>query len=126
MYVQNGSTGVLVVEYVENGSLAMFLFGNQGLLQWYQSLQLVWPKPKGLAYLHHECLDRIVHCDHKPENILLDKDFEPKISDFGVAKLLQREQTDPNMSKVRGTRSYAAPEWASNIFFETHGPPTFA
>jgi hypothetical protein len=107
---------LLVFEYVDSGSLAMFLFGNQGLLQWDQRYKIAVGVAKGLAYLHHECLDWIVHCDVKPENILLDHDFEPKISDFGVAKLLQRDhQTDPNMSKVRGTRGYAAPEWASNI-----------
>ncbi|TVU51177.1 hypothetical protein EJB05_02586, partial [Eragrostis curvula] len=106
---------LLVYEYVENGSLAMFLFGNNGLLQWDQRYKIAVGVAKGLAYLHHECLDWIIHCDVKPENILLDEDFEPKISDFGVAKLLHRDQTDPNMSKVRGTRGYAAPEWAFNI-----------
>nr|CAB3459539.1 unnamed protein product [Digitaria exilis] len=106
---------LLIFEYVENGSLAMFLFGSKGLLQWDQRYKIAVGVAKGLAYLHHECLDWIVHCDIKPENILLDQDFEPKISDFGVAKLLQRDQTDPNISKVRGTRGYAAPEWASNI-----------
>ncbi|KAL6642338.1 hypothetical protein ACP70R_020519 [Stipagrostis hirtigluma subsp. patula] len=106
---------LLVYEYVENGSLAMFLFGSKGLLQWDQRYKIAVGVAKGLAYLHHECLDWIIHCDVKPENILLDQDFEPKISDFGVAKLLQRDQTDPNMSKVRGTRGYTAPEWACNI-----------
>ncbi|CAL4896670.1 unnamed protein product [Urochloa decumbens] len=107
---------LLVFEYVDNGSLAMFLFGNQGLLQWDQRYKIAVGVGKGLAYLHHECLDWIIHCDVKPENILLDHDFDPKISDFGVAKLLQRDhRTDPNMSKVHGTRGYAAPEWASNI-----------
>ncbi|XP_062204207.1 putative receptor protein kinase ZmPK1 [Phragmites australis] len=106
---------MLVYEYVENGSLAMFLFGNKGLLQWDQRYKIAVGVAKGLAYLHHECLDWIIHCDVKPENILLDQDFEPKISDFGVAKLLHRDQIDPNVSKVRGTRGYTAPEWASNI-----------
>ncbi|WVZ88663.1 hypothetical protein U9M48_035156 [Paspalum notatum var. saurae] len=106
---------LLVFEYVENGSLAMALFGNRRLLQWDQRYNIAVGVAKGLAYLHHECFDWIIHCDIKPENILLDNDFEPKISDFGVAKLLRRDQTDPNMSKVRGTRGYAAPEWAHNI-----------
>ncbi|KAL6906174.1 hypothetical protein ACP4OV_003775 [Aristida adscensionis] len=105
---------LLVYEYVENGSLAMFLFGSKGLLQWYQRYKIAVGVAKGLAYLHHECLDWIIHCDVKPENILLDQDFEPKISDFGVAKLLHRDQTDPDMSKVCGTRGYIAPEWVSS------------
>ncbi|WVZ88664.1 hypothetical protein U9M48_035156 [Paspalum notatum var. saurae] len=106
---------LLVFEYVENGSLAMSLFGSRRLLQWDQRYKIAVGVAKGLAYLHHECFDWIIHCDIKPENILLDQDFEPKISDFGVAKLLRRDQADPNMSKICGTRGYAAPEWASNI-----------
>ncbi|XP_066354475.1 putative receptor protein kinase ZmPK1 [Miscanthus floridulus] len=104
---------LLVVEYVDNESLAMFLFGNQGLLQWDQRYKIAVGVAKGLAYLHHECSDWIVHCDLKPENILLDQDFEPKISDFGVAKLLQRDQTDPNR--------FLGPE----AMLLQNGPPTF-
>lgn len=110
-----GSHRLLVYEYVENGSLAMFLFGSKGLLQWQHRYKIAVGVAKGLAYLHHECMDWIIHCDVKPENILLDQDFEPKISDFGFAKLLQRNQTDPNMSKIRGTRGYIAPEWVSGV-----------
>ncbi|XP_044955186.1 putative receptor protein kinase ZmPK1 [Hordeum vulgare subsp. vulgare] len=105
---------LLVYEYVENGSLAMFLFGDKGPLLWHQRYKVAAGVAKGLAYLHHECMDWIIHCDVKPEKILLDMDFDPKISDFGFAKLLQRGQADPgSMSKVRGTRGYMAPEWVS-------------
>ncbi|KAL6906175.1 hypothetical protein ACP4OV_003776 [Aristida adscensionis] len=107
-----GNHRMLVYEYVENGSVAMFLFGGKGLLlQWHQRYRIAAGVAKGLAYLHHGCMDGIIHCDVKPENILLDQDFEPKISDFGFAKLLPKEETDSNMSKVRGTRGYMAPEW---------------
>ncbi|OEL23352.1 putative receptor protein kinase ZmPK1 [Dichanthelium oligosanthes] len=70
---------------------------------------------KGIAYLHLECLEWIVHCDIKPENILLDKDFEPKIADFGLVKLLARGAGAQMLSRVHGTRGYIAPEWALNL-----------
>nr|CAD1823822.1 unnamed protein product [Ananas comosus var. bracteatus] len=69
----------------------------------------------GLAYLHHECLEWIIHCDIKPENILLNRDFEPKIADFGLAKLSKRDGLGVNLSKMRGTTGYMAPEWALNL-----------
>lgn len=108
---------LLVYEYVEKGSLAMPLFGAgaQGTLSWDQRYSIAIGVAKGLAYLHHECLDWIIHCDVKPENILLDKDFEPKISDFGLAKLQRRDQADPDSCKIRGTRGYMAPEWVSSL-----------
>jgi serine/threonine protein kinase len=93
----------------------MFLFGSKGLLlQWHQRYKIAVGVAKGLAYLHHECMDWVIHCDVKPENILLDEEFEPKISDFGFAKLLQRDESNSDMSKVRGTRGYMAPEWVSS------------
>jgi serine/threonine protein kinase len=83
---------LLVSEFIENGSLASVLFDYQSLspvLQWGQRYNIALGVAKGLAYLHHECLEWIVHCDVKPENILLDKHFEPKIADFGLVKLLK-------------------------------------
>ncbi|XP_066360240.1 putative receptor protein kinase ZmPK1 [Miscanthus floridulus] len=110
-----GTHRLLVYEFVENGSLDMFLFGSKGLLlQWHHRYKIAVGVAKGLAYLHHECMDWIIHCDVKPENILLDEEFEPKISDFGFAKLLQRDESDSDVSKVRGTRGYMAPEWVSS------------
>jgi serine/threonine protein kinase len=70
---------------------------------------------KGLAYLQHECLEWIVHCDVKPENILLDEDFEPKIADFGLVKLLGLGVGAQMLSRVHGTRGYIASEWALNL-----------
>eukprot|EP01018_Ginkgo_biloba_P021451 Gb_07343 [translate_table: standard] len=69
---------------------------------------------KGLAYLHEECLEWILHCEIKPQNILLDNDFSPKVSDFGLSKLVERERTI-SFSTVRGTRGYMAPEWVMNL-----------
>ncbi|XP_051204664.1 putative receptor protein kinase ZmPK1 [Lolium perenne] len=109
---------LLVSEFIENGSLATVLFDYQSLspvLQWVQRYNIALGVAKGLAYLHHECLEWIVHCDVKPENILLDKDFDPKIADFGLVKLLKRGSSAQVLSKVHGTRGYIAPEWALNL-----------
>jgi serine/threonine protein kinase len=102
---------------VENGSLANILFRDQKtfVLDWKQRFNIALGVAKGLAYLHHECLEWVIHCDVKPENILLDTDFEPKITDFGLAKLLSRAGSNQNMSQVRGTVGYIAPEWVSGL-----------
>ncbi|KAK1651704.1 hypothetical protein QYE76_069509 [Lolium multiflorum] len=109
---------LLVSEFIENGSLDRILFDHQDfspVLQWHQRYNIALGVAKGLAYLHHECLEWIVHCDVKPENILLDKDFEPKIADFGLVQLLKRESSTQMLSRVHGTRGYIAPEWALNL-----------
>ena len=66
---------------------------------------------KGLAYLHHDCRSRILHLDVKPENILLDENFRALVSDFGLAKLIGKEESHKEVSAIRGTRGYLAPEW---------------
>jgi hypothetical protein len=109
---------ILVSEYVENGSLDKILFGSQGsqaLLGWKQRFNIALGVAKGLAYLHHECLEWVIHCDVKPENILLDENMEPKIADFGLAKLLNRGGSKLNVSRIQGTRGYLAPEWVSSL-----------
>ncbi|PIN09867.1 Serine/threonine protein kinase [Handroanthus impetiginosus] len=68
---------------------------------------------QGLAYLHEDCDVKIVHCDIKPENVLLDDHFMAKVSDFGLAKLMTREQSHV-FTTLRGTRGYLAPEWITN------------
>ncbi|KAJ3680769.1 hypothetical protein LUZ60_015258 [Juncus effusus] len=113
-----GSHRILVCEYVENSSLDKALFCTESdslLLIWEQRYKIALGVGKGLAYLHHECLEWVIHCDMKPENILLDADYEPKIADFGLAKLLHRGGGDSKMSRIRGTRGYIAPEWASSL-----------
>lgn len=65
---------------------------------------------RGLLYLHDECDTQIIHCDIKPQNILMDDQYCAKISDFGMAKLLKKDQTR-TYTGIRGTRGYVAPEW---------------
>ncbi|CAI9301474.1 unnamed protein product [Lactuca saligna] len=105
---------LLVYEYVENQSLDKRLFSSS-FLQWKERFKVAIGIAKGLAYLHHECLEWVIHCDVKPENILLDESFEAKIADFGLAKLSQRGGQNSEFTKMRGTKGYMAPEWASNL-----------
>jgi serine/threonine protein kinase len=116
-FCSEGSHRLLVCEYIENGSLASILFSDKNniSLDWKQRFNIALGVAKGLAYLHHECLEWVIHCDVKPENILLDKNFEPKITDFGLAKLLSRGGSNENTSHVRGTTGYIAPEWISGL-----------
>uniref|UniRef100_A0ACD6A4W6 Uncharacterized protein n=1 Tax=Avena sativa TaxID=4498 RepID=A0ACD6A4W6_AVESA len=109
---------MLVSEFVKNGSLDKMLFGGGSshvLLEWKQRFNIALGVAKGLAYLHHECSEWVIHCDMKPENILLDENLEPKIADFGLAKLLNRGGSNTSVSRIRGTRGYLAPEWVSNL-----------
>lgn len=105
---------LLVYEYVEHLSLDHKLFSTS-FLQWQERYTVAIGIAKGLAYLHHECLEWVIHCDVKPENILLDGSFEPKIADFGLAKLTQRGSQGSQFTQIRGTKGYMAPEWASNL-----------
>ncbi|KAJ8427903.1 hypothetical protein Cgig2_012239 [Carnegiea gigantea] len=115
-FCSEGKHRLLVYEFVENGSLDKHLFANENFLAWKDRFKVALGTAKGLAYLHHECLEWVIHCDVKPENILLDKDFEPKIADFGLAKLCQRSgHGSSELTRIRGTKGYMAPEWAMNL-----------
>ncbi|XP_057785992.1 LRR receptor-like serine/threonine-protein kinase HSL2 [Salvia miltiorrhiza] len=103
---------VLVYNYVENGSLGDVLYGGDeaGLvLDWPKRFAIAVGAAQGLAYLHHDCVPAIVHRDVKPNNILLDEEFRPKVADFGLAKTLK--QGDEAMSRVAGSYGYIAPEY---------------
>ncbi|XP_022965410.1 G-type lectin S-receptor-like serine/threonine-protein kinase LECRK2 [Cucurbita maxima] len=104
---------MLVCEYMKNGSLADFLFGSSKP-NWYQRIQVVLGTARGLCYLHEECDTQIIHCDIKPQNILLDDSLAARISDFGLAKLLNKNQTR-TMTAIRGTKGYVAPEWFRSL-----------
>ncbi|KAL5991703.1 hypothetical protein ACLOJK_012613 [Asimina triloba] len=116
-FCSEGAHRLLVYEFVENRSLDKHLFSNDSssVLGWEERLKIAIGTAKGLSYLHHECLEWVIHCDIKPENILLGEDFEPKIADFGLAKLSERGGPGSNFSRIRGTMGYMAPEWALNL-----------
>ncbi|RWR91614.1 putative receptor protein kinase ZmPK1 [Cinnamomum micranthum f. kanehirae] len=104
---------LLVYEYMEHRSLAENLFSNA--IDWGKRLEIAIGTAKGLAYLHEECLEWVLHCDIKPQNILLDADYHPKVADFGLSKLRDRRVPyNSSFSRIRGTRGYMAPEWITN------------
>ncbi|XP_044956048.1 G-type lectin S-receptor-like serine/threonine-protein kinase At2g19130 [Hordeum vulgare subsp. vulgare] len=110
-----GSRRLLVYEYMPNLSLDVHLFQNNStVLSWTARYQIALGVARGLAYLHESCRDCIIHCDIKPENILLDASFLPKIADFGMAKLLGRGHSRV-LTTVRGTAGYLAPEWITGV-----------
>ncbi|KAL9143102.1 hypothetical protein ABFS82_14G213500 [Erythranthe guttata] len=113
-YCDEGQNRLLVYEYMPNGSLAEFLFENPSPPNWYRRVQIAFATARGLCYLHEECTMQIIHCDIKPQNVLLDGSHVAKISDFGLAKLLRADQTRTNTG-IRGTRGYVAPEWFRNM-----------
>ncbi|CAL5028632.1 unnamed protein product [Urochloa decumbens] len=108
-----GKERLLIYEFMSNGSLNRILFGDVKL-QWNLRVQLALGIARGLLYLHEECSTQIIHCDIKPQNILLDDNCIAKISDFGLAKLLRTNQTQTNTG-IRGTRGYVAPEWFKSV-----------
>src|SRR5262249_50261363 len=90
-YCVEGKHRLLVYEYMEHGSLAENLFSKS--LDWNRRFEIALGTAKGLAYLHEECLEWVLHCDVKPQNILLDSNYQPKVSDFGLSRLLSRVNT---------------------------------
>jgi hypothetical protein len=109
-----GSRTLLVYEHMPNRSLDLHLFQSNATMPWHTRYQIALGVARGLAYLHGSCQDCIIHCDIKPENILLDASFAPKIADFGMAKLLERDFSRV-LTTVRGTAGYLAPEWISGV-----------
>ncbi|GMN52029.1 hypothetical protein TIFTF001_021178 [Ficus carica] len=100
----------LVYEYMRNGSLDKLLFCENKILDFTRLHEISVGTARGIAYLHEDCQQRIVHYDIKPGNILLDENFSPKVADFGLAKLCNRENSHISMTGGRGTPGYAAPE----------------
>ncbi|XVF79226.1 hypothetical protein PTKIN_Ptkin14bG0203600 [Pterospermum kingtungense] len=110
----------LVYEYLPNESLEKFIFAadrvENRFLSWEKLQDIALGIAKGIEYLHQGCEQRILHFDIKPHNILLDEHFNPKISDFGLAKLCSKDQSAVSMTAARGTMGYIAPEVLSRNF----------
>ncbi|XP_042398450.1 G-type lectin S-receptor-like serine/threonine-protein kinase SD2-5 [Zingiber officinale] len=113
------SNRLLVYEYMSNGSLDKWIFNKSqdNSLDWPTRRRIFADTARGLCYLHEDCRYRIAHLDIKPHNILLNDKFEAKISDFGLAKLIDRDQSQV-MTRLRGTPGYLAPEWLTSIITE--------
>ncbi|KAI0497220.1 hypothetical protein KFK09_020442 [Dendrobium nobile] len=114
-YCAEGAHRMLVYEYVDNGNLEQWLHGDVGPispLTWEVRMDIILGTAKGLMYLHEGLEPKVVHRDVKSSNILLDKQWNPKVSDFGLAKLLGSERSYVT-TRVMGTFGYVAPEYAS-------------
>ncbi|PAN38096.1 hypothetical protein PAHAL_7G146400 [Panicum hallii] len=110
-YCKEGNHRMLVFEFMSGGSLRSFLFNPEKRPPWRWRAEAALAISRGLEYLHDGCIAPIIHCDIKPDNILLDDHGIPKITDFGISKLLGSQQVHTTVTHVRGTRGYIAPEW---------------
>ncbi|RZB59414.1 G-type lectin S-receptor-like serine/threonine-protein kinase SD2-2 [Glycine soja] len=117
-FCSENSHRLLVYEYMQNGALNVYLRKEGPCLSWDVRFRVAVGTAKGIAYLHEECRCCIIHCDIKPENILLDGDFTAKVSDFGLAKLIGRDFSRVLVT-MRGTWGYVAPEWISGVAITT-------
>ncbi|KAI3713986.1 hypothetical protein L1987_72575 [Smallanthus sonchifolius] len=114
-YCIEGTQRMLVYEYVDNGNLEQWLHGDTrecGALTWEARMKVLLGIAKALAYLHEAIEPKVVHRDIKSSNILIDHDFNGKLSDFGLAKLLDSGESHIN-TRVMGTFGYVAPEYAN-------------
>ncbi|KAI4965656.1 hypothetical protein ZWY2020_006796 [Hordeum vulgare] len=111
-YCKEGRHRMLVFEFMPGGSLRSVLFADQERRPpWCWRAEAALAIARGLEYLHDGCSAPVIHCDIKPDNILLDDHGVPRITDFGISKLLGSQQVHTTVTNVRGTRGYIAPEW---------------
>lgn len=113
-FCSENSHRLLVYDFMPNGSLSTYLRQGSHNLSWDVRFRVALGTARGIAYLHEECRSCIIHCDIKPENILLDEDYSAKVSDFGLAKLIGRDFSRV-LATMRGTWGYVAPEWISGV-----------
>ncbi|CAO2825310.1 unnamed protein product [Amaranthus hypochondriacus] len=120
-FCYEGSKRALIYDYMPCGSLEKFTHGtgdeNNQQLSWESLFEIAIGIARGLEYLHQGCNTRILHFDIKPQNILLDENYCPKISDFGLARICPQKDSIISMSEARGTIGYIAPE----VFMKSFG-----
>ncbi|GLJ46718.1 hypothetical protein SUGI_0985000 [Cryptomeria japonica] len=118
-FCSEGAHRLLVYELMPCGSLDRYIFKTgeeRPPLNWKTRVNIALGAAKGIAYLHEECSEPIAHCDIKPQNILLDSNFQPKVSDFGLSKIIGRSRHIQYQSiTLRGSPGYMAPEWLADV-----------
>ncbi|KAF9610420.1 hypothetical protein IFM89_022331 [Coptis chinensis] len=133
-YCVDGDTCAVVYEFMQNGSLDKYIYNtkkeNVGAevegkteYNWLSSKQvcsIALETARGILYLHQGCRNRILHLDIKPPNVLLDSNFSAKVSDFGLAKMIDKDHSHVSLTAAQGTLGYAAPE----MWLKTFGPVT--
>ncbi|WOG89793.1 hypothetical protein DCAR_0209032 [Daucus carota subsp. sativus] len=111
-----GPKRALIYEFMPNGSLEKYIYSKEGTeeevvpLSWEKIYKISYKVATGIDYLHRGCDMQILHFDIKPHNILLDENFNPAISDFGLAKLYATDHSIVTLTAARGTMGYMAPE----------------
>ncbi|GKD63611.1 G-type lectin S-receptor-like serine/threonine-protein kinase, partial [Tanacetum coccineum] len=113
-YCNQGDESMLIYEYMPNKSLDLFIFeiNRSSILDWSKRFHIIQGIARGLLYLHQDSRFKIVHRDLKAGNILLDVDLNPKISDFGLARMFKEHENEANTKRVVGTLGYISPEYA--------------
>ncbi|CAL5342892.1 unnamed protein product [Camellia sinensis] len=118
-FCADGSKRALVYDFMPNGSLEKYIFSQEGniSLSYKQMYEISLGVARGIEYLHRGCDMQILHFDIKPHNILLDENFTPKVSNFGLAKLYPTDNSNVYVTAARGTMGYMAPE----LFYKNIG-----
>ncbi|GMJ16023.1 BRI1 like [Hibiscus trionum] len=124
-YCKVGEERLLVYEYMKWGSLESVLHdtakGRESRLDWAARKKIAIGSARGLAFLHHSCIPHIIHRDMKSSNVLLDENFEARVSDFGMARLVNALDTHLSVSTLAGTPGYVPPEYYQSFRCTTKG-----
>ncbi|XP_045786791.1 G-type lectin S-receptor-like serine/threonine-protein kinase At4g03230 isoform X2 [Trifolium pratense] len=120
-YCVKGEEKILLYEYMPNKSLDLLIFDptKSIILDWQMRFDIILGIARGMLYLHQDSRLRVIHRDLKTSNILLDEEMQPKISDFGLARIFGGKETEANTERVVGTYGYMSPEYALDGQFST-------